>query len=93
VTPRPAPPPDLAGRWLAKFFTDHLAGERAASPRTVAAYRDAMKLLLTWVKDAERIPPEKLRLADIDRPGSCGSWTGWKPGGAARRPPATSASR
>jgi site-specific recombinase XerD len=58
----------LAGRWLAKFFTDHLAGERAASPATVASYRDAMKLLLTWFKDAEHIPPEKLRLADIDRP-------------------------
>ena len=61
-------PDDLAGRWLTKFFTDHLAGERAASPRTIASYRDAMKLLLTWFKDAERIPPEKLRLADIDRP-------------------------
>ncbi len=68
MSPRPAPPPDLAGRWLTKFFTDHLAGERAASPRTVASYRDAMKLLLTWFRDAERIPPEKLRLADIDRP-------------------------
>jgi site-specific recombinase XerD len=60
-------PPDLAGRFLAKFFTDHLAGERAASPRTVASYRDVMKLLLTWFKDAEHIPPEKLLLADIDR--------------------------
>lgn len=68
VSSRPAPPPDLAGRWLAKFFTDHLAGERAASSATVASYRDAMKLLLTWFKDAEHIPPEKLRLADIDRP-------------------------
>ena len=68
MSPRPAPPPDLAGRWLSKFFTGHLAGERAASPRTVASYRDAMKLLLTWFRDAERIPPEKLRLADIDRP-------------------------
>ena len=68
MTPQPTPPPDLAGRWLAKFFTDHLAGERAASPRTITAYRDAMKLLLTWFKNAERIPPEKLRLADIDRP-------------------------
>ena len=67
MTPRPALPPDLAGRFLAKFFTDHLAGERAASPRTVASYRDVMKLLLTWFKDAEHIPPEKLRLADIDR--------------------------
>ena len=67
MTPRPALPPDLAGRFLAKFLTDHLAGERAASPRTVASYRDVMKLLLTWFKDAEHIPPEKLRLADIDR--------------------------
>jgi integrase/recombinase XerD len=68
VTPQPTPPPDLAGRWLAKFFTDYLVGERAASPRTITSYRDAMKLLLTWFKDAQRIPPEKLRLADIDRP-------------------------
>jgi integrase/recombinase XerD len=67
VSPRPAPTPDLAGRWLSKFFTSHLAGERAASPKTVSSYRDAMKLLLTWFRDAERIPPEKLRLADIDR--------------------------
>src|SRR6266566_4717804 len=68
VSPRPAPPPDLAGRWLSKFFTGHLAGERAASPKTISSYRDAMKLLLTWFRDVERIPPEKLRLADIDRP-------------------------
>ena len=67
MSPRPTQPPDLAGRWLAKFFTAHLAGERAASPRTIAAYRDAMKLLLTWFRDSERIPPEKLCLADIDR--------------------------
>ena len=68
MTPRPAPPTDLAGRFLAKFFTDYLAGERSASPRTVASYRDAMKLLLAWFKDEEHIAPEKLRLADIDRP-------------------------
>jgi len=61
-------PDDLAGSWLTRFFIDHLAGERAASPRTIASYRDAIKLLLVWFKTAERIPPEKLRLADIDRP-------------------------
>jgi Phage integrase, N-terminal SAM-like domain len=66
--PGNTPPPDLAGRWLAKFFTDHLAGDCAASPRTTASYRDAMKLRLIWFTDAECIPPEKLRLADIDRP-------------------------
>lgn len=68
MSPRPAPAPDLAGRWLSKFFTDHLAGQRAASPRTIASYRDAMKLLLTWFRDTQRIPPQKLRLADIDQP-------------------------
>ncbi len=93
MTAQPAPPPDLAGRWLSRFFIDHLAGERAASPRTTASYRDAMKLLLTWFKNTERIAPEKLRLADIDRPRVLRSWTGWRPSGAARQRPATSASR
>lgn len=67
MSSRITPPPDLAGRWLTKFFTDYLAGERAASPRTIESYRDGLKLLLTWFRDAEHIPPEKLRLADIDR--------------------------
>src|SRR6516164_1430232 len=68
MSSRPTPPSDLAGRWLTRFFTSYLAGERAASPRTIVAYRDAIKLMLIWFKDTERIPPEKLRLADIDRP-------------------------
>ena len=67
MTARPVPPADLAGRWISKFFTHHLAGERAVSPQTMASYRDAVKLLLTWFKDVQHIPPEKLRLADIDR--------------------------
>ena len=68
MTPRPTPPPDLAGRWLAKFFTDHLAGERAASPRTVSSYRDAMKLLYLG-----------LRNISSKRGGESGTGThGWK---------------
>ena len=58
---------DLAGRWLSKFLTDHLAGERDLSPQTIASYRDAIKLLLTWFRDVQGTPPEKLRLADLDR--------------------------
>jgi site-specific recombinase XerD len=65
---QPMPPSDLARRWLTRFFTNHLAGERAVSPKTIVAYRDAIKLLLIWFRDTERIPPEKLRLSDIDRP-------------------------
>ena len=58
---------DLAGRWLSKFLTDHLGGERDLSPQTIASYRDAIRLLLTWFRDVQGTPPEKLRLSDLDR--------------------------
>ncbi len=58
---------DLAGRWLSKFLIDHLAGQRDLAPQTIASYRDAIKLLLTWFRDVQATPPEKLRLADLDR--------------------------
>lgn len=57
----------LAGTWLAKFLTDHLAGERDLSAQSIASYRDAIRLLLTWLRDQAGIPPEKLRLVDLDR--------------------------
>ena len=58
---------DLAGRWLSKFLTDHLAGERDLSAQTISSYRDAIKLLLTWFRDLQSTPPERLRLSDLDR--------------------------
>jgi hypothetical protein len=51
MTARRTRPDDLAGRWLTKFFIDHLAGERAASPRTIASYRDAIKTAADLVQD------------------------------------------
>jgi integrase/recombinase XerD len=59
---------ELAGRWLSKFLIDHLAGERDLSAQTISSYRDAIKLLLTWFRDVQGTPPEKLRLSDLDRP-------------------------
>jgi len=65
---RPSPDRgDHAGRWLSRFLTDHLAGERDLSPQTISSYRDAIKLLLTWFRDVQATPPEKLRLSDLDR--------------------------
>jgi site-specific recombinase XerD len=58
---------ELAGRWLSRFLIDHLAGERDLSPQTISSYRDAIKLLLTWFRDVQGTPPEKLRLQDLDR--------------------------
>ena len=58
---------DLAGRRLSRFLTSHLAAERDLSPQTIASYRDAIRLLLTWFRDVQATPPERLRLAGIDR--------------------------
>ena len=39
----------LIAATLQAFFTDRLARQRQASPRTIAAYRDALRLLLIFV--------------------------------------------
>jgi len=48
------------------FFTDRLARQRDASPRTVAAYRDTFRLLLRFLDERTGIPPTKLRIEDLD---------------------------
>jgi site-specific recombinase XerD len=51
---------------LQLFFTDRLAQQRQASPRTIAAYRDAVKLLLAFVHDQSGKTPAQLDWADLD---------------------------
>ena len=48
------------------FFTDRLIRQRHASPHTVAAYRDAFRLLFSYVADATGKTPARLDWADID---------------------------
>lgn len=51
---------------LEAFFTDRLMTQRQASPRTVGAYRDTMRLLLRFVHDKTGRLPSQLDLADLD---------------------------
>src|SRR4249920_3673887 len=51
---------------LQAFFTDRLLTQRQASPRTVAAYRDALRLLLGFAQQRTGTPPCRLDLADLD---------------------------
>ena len=51
---------------LQAFFTDRLVKQRQASPRTVAAYRDALKLLLTFVHTQTGTLPAQLDWDDLD---------------------------
>jgi site-specific recombinase XerD len=56
----------LVAPTLQSFFTDRLLRQRQVSTRTIAAYRDSLRLLLTWVHDTKRIQPHRLDWADLD---------------------------
>lgn len=51
---------------LESYFTERLIGQRRASPNTVAAYRDAWRLLLGFAQRRTGKTPNRLDLADLD---------------------------
>jgi len=53
---------------LQSFFTERLIRQRQASPHTIAAYRDTMRLLLCYAAERTGLPPSRLDLADLDAP-------------------------
>lgn len=58
----------LVAPTLEGFFTTRLIGERQASPRTVAAYRDTFCLLLRFAVSRLGREPSSLDFADLDAP-------------------------
>lgn len=53
---------------LQAFFTDRLLRQRQASPHTVAAYRDTLRLLLDFASDRLKCEPSKLDIDQLDAP-------------------------
>ncbi len=51
---------------LQAFFTDRLTRQLGASAHTIAAYRDAWRLLLAFTTTRTGIAPTKLDIADLD---------------------------
>jgi site-specific recombinase XerD len=51
---------------LQAFFTDRLVRQRQASPQTIAAYRDAWRLLLSFAAERTGTQPSRLDIAEID---------------------------
>lgn len=49
-----------------EFFTQRLIGQRQASPHTIAAYRDTIRLLLQFAAANHRITLSRLDLGDLD---------------------------
>jgi site-specific recombinase XerD len=53
---------------LQAFFTDRLAKQRCASPRTIIAYRDTFRLLLGFLQQRTAKQPSELDFEDLDAP-------------------------
>lgn len=53
---------------LQAFFTDRLIRQRQASPQTIAAYRDTLRLLLTFAASRTGREPSKLDITELDAP-------------------------
>jgi site-specific recombinase XerD len=53
---------------LQAFFTDRLVRQRHASPHTLAAYRDTMRLLVRFAAAHRGREPAKLEIGDLDAP-------------------------
>jgi integrase/recombinase XerD len=51
---------------LEAYFTERLIGQRRASPNTVAAYRDAWRMLLRFAHAQTGKEPSQLDIADLD---------------------------
>ena len=56
------------GPLLRAFFADHLLQQKAVSPQTIHAYRDAFRRLLTFLDQHRQRKPEVLTLDDLDAP-------------------------
>jgi site-specific recombinase XerD len=53
---------------LQAFFTDRLTLQRQASGHTIAAYRDAIKMLIVFAAQQAGKSPSRLDIADLDAP-------------------------
>lgn len=53
---------------LQGFFTERLIQQRQVSTHTIAAYRDTLRLLLTFASERTGIVPSRLDLAQFDAP-------------------------
>lgn len=51
---------------LQGFFTERLINQRKVSERTIASYRDAIKLLLAFAQQRTGKPPSRLEWNDLD---------------------------
>ncbi len=54
-------------KYLTKFFTEYLVGERGASSHTIRSYRDTFTLVLTYMDKVKHIAADRLTLTHFCR--------------------------
>ena len=54
-------------RYLPQFLGVYLPGHLGSKKNTQLSYRDSFSLLLEYCRDEEKIAPEKLMVAQVDR--------------------------
>jgi len=64
MTPSSVP----AAALVQAFFVEYLLNQKHASPRTLAAYRDAFRLLLGFVRQTGGVEPSVLKIDNLDAP-------------------------
>ena len=64
MTPSSVP----AAALVQAFFVEYLLNQKHASPRTLAAYRDAFRLLLAFVRETHGVEPAVLNIENLDAP-------------------------
>jgi integrase/recombinase XerD len=60
--------PQRLGPLLQAFFAEHLLKHKRVSLHTIAAYRDAFRLLLVFLRETTGTDPAVLSLSDLDAP-------------------------
>ena len=53
--------------YLSRFFQSYLPGSRNVSGNTILSYRDTFTKLLTYLRDARSIAPDRVSFRDLDR--------------------------
>lgn len=56
----------LVAPTLQSFFTDRLVSQRQASPRTIASYRDSLRMLIVFAQERSGKQPSRLDWEDLD---------------------------
>jgi site-specific recombinase XerD len=60
-------PESKLGPLFHSFFYQHLSAQKGVSANTIAAYRDALRLLVQFAADRLGKKPERLEIEDLDR--------------------------